>query len=78
MKKPTAKAYRFRLHGHPWMTYVGPVRNKIEAEQALSKQFGPLLREVRLHPFCDPFHSQEKSTSLRRGDQAMNMKNRRQ
>lgn len=52
MKKPAAKAYRFRLHGHPWMTYIGPVRNKIEAMRALHSQFDSLLCEVRLHPVC--------------------------
>lgn len=52
MKRSAVKMYRFRLQGFPWMTFIGPVRNKIEATQALYSQFGNLLSEVRLHSPC--------------------------
>lgn len=49
MKRRTAKAYRFKLHGFPWMTFIGAVRNKEEATQALLARFGRYLENVRLH-----------------------------
>lgn len=49
MKRRTAKAYRFRLHGSPWITFIGAVRNKDEATKVLRAQFGSLLDDVHLH-----------------------------
>lgn len=56
MKRSAAKVYKFCLRGFPWMTFIGPVRNKIEATQALYSQFGNLLSEVRLHSSCAHTH----------------------
>jgi len=55
-RKRSAKAYRFLLSGSgAWLVYIGPVRNKAEARRALIALFGEALRDVRVHPLCDPF-----------------------
>jgi len=59
-RKRPAKAYRFRLYGSAvWIVFVGPTRNKADAERALAAMFGEELREVRVHPLCNPFSTPE-------------------
>lgn len=48
MRRFRARPYRFRIEGHPWMTFIGPVRNREEATQMLRAIFGECLSEVRL------------------------------
>lgn len=60
VRKRAAKAYRFRLHGYAaWLVYVGPERNKVDTGRALAAMFGETLRDVRVHPLCDPFPTPE-------------------
>lgn len=54
------RAYRFNLDSGACMVYVGPVRNKTEAERALRKQFGDTLVSLRVHPLFDPWPPSRK------------------
>jgi len=59
--RPTAKAYRFRLSGSDgWLLFVGAARSKGEARRVLTSMFGERVREVRVHPLCDPFATPER------------------
>lgn len=54
--KRRAKAYKFRLvDSSPWQVYIGPVRNRREATEAITALFGEAPKTVRVHSVSDPW-----------------------
>jgi len=48
--------YLFRIcNSAEWFAFLGPARNKADAERMLKATIGDWLSEVRVHPLCDPF-----------------------
>lgn len=55
-RKRKARAYLFRLRGsREWKTFIGPVRNLVEAAKAIEQAFGEHPIALRVHRLFDPW-----------------------
>lgn len=52
-----ARAYRVTLAGRVKFVFIGPVRNRCEAETVLREKFGAALLDLRVHPLSDPWRT---------------------